>query len=337
MFVIGIDIGKDDLYVRLLETAAQGPPTARGQVRVFPNSQAGHQSLRDWLAAEQALPQFTSVVMEATGVYWERVAVALHTAQFAVSVVNAAQIKFFARSTLRRGKTDTMDAEIIARYGVTMHPARWMPTDHSLEELRALIHERDTIVELITTEKGRQHALDHRHRANPVARQLSHDRTTLLNAQLEQINAAISTLTVVPGELQKQLTLLASVPGIGKLTAAILLTETHHLDGLGSARQWAAYAGLSPAPRQSGAMQGKTRISKIGNARLRRALYLSALSASRLDNVLGGFYRHLVNKGKPKKVALIALARKILCVCFAVLRSGRPFDPTYRSSAPQTP
>ncbi len=114
MFVLGIDIGKDDLYVRLLETAAQGPPTARGQVRVFPNSQAGHQSLRDWLAAEQALPQFTSVVMEATGVYWERVAVALHTAQFAVSVVNAAQIKFFARSTLRRGKTDTMDAEIIA-------------------------------------------------------------------------------------------------------------------------------------------------------------------------------------------------------------------------------
>lgn len=337
MFVLGIDIGKDDLYVHLLETGAQGPPTAKGQVRVFPNSHAGHQSLQDWLSVEQALPQLTSVVMEATGVYWERVAMALHTAQFAVSVVNAAQIKFFARSTLRRGKTDTMDAEIIARYGAIMHPARWMPTERSLEALRALIHERDTIVELTTIEKGRQHAFDHRQLVNPVVLQLSQDRTTLLGTQLEQINATISTLMAVPGELQEQLTLLTSVPGIGKLTAAVLLTETHHLDRLSSARQWAAYAGLSPAPRQSGAMQSKTRISKIGNARLRQALYLSALSASRLKNVLGDFYRHLVNKGKLKKVALIALARKILCVCFAVLKSGRPFDPTFRSLAPQTP
>ena len=336
MFVLGIDLGKDDLYARLLETTLQGPPTGRGQVRVFPNSQAGHQSLQDWLAGEQARPQVTSVVMEATGIYWERLAVALHTAEFAVSVVNAAQIKFFARSTLRRGKTDAMDAEIIAKYGVTMHPARWMPTEHTLEELRALIHARDIIVELTTAEKGRQHALDYRYQANSVATQLSQDRIILLGIQLEQISAAISTLTAVPGELHEQLTLLASVPGIGKLTAAILLTETHHLDRLDSARQWAAYAGLSPAPRQSGTMQGKTRISKIGNARLRRALYLSALSTSRLDNALGHFYRHLVNKGKPKKVALIALARKILCVCFAVLRSGRPFDPTFRSTAPQT-
>ena len=120
MFVLGIDIGKDDLYVHLLETTAEGPPRAKGQAWVFPNSLAGHQSLRDWLSIERALPQCTSVVMEATGVYWERVAAALYAAHFAVSVVNAAQIKFFARSTLRRGKTDTMDAEIIARYGSTV-------------------------------------------------------------------------------------------------------------------------------------------------------------------------------------------------------------------------
>jgi transposase len=147
MFVLGIDIGQDDLDARLLETPLQGPPTGRGQVRVFPNSQVGRQSLQDWLAGEQARPPLTSVVMEATGISWERLAVALHAAEFAVSVINAAQINFFARSTLRRGKTDAMDAEIIARYGVTMRPARWMPTEHTLEELRALIHERDTIGE----------------------------------------------------------------------------------------------------------------------------------------------------------------------------------------------
>ena len=104
MFVLGIDVGKDNLHFHFLETTAEGPPRTKGQARVFPNSLAGHLSLRDWLSAKQALPQCTSVVLEATGVYWEGVAAALYAAVFAVSVVNAAQIKFFARSTLRRGK-----------------------------------------------------------------------------------------------------------------------------------------------------------------------------------------------------------------------------------------
>ena len=194
MFVLRIDVGKDNLHFHFLKTTAEGPPKTKGQARVFPNSLAGHQSLRDWLSAKQALPQCTSVVMEATGVYWEGVAAALYAAVFAVSVVNAAQIKFFARSTLRRGKTDTMDAENIARYGVTMHPARWIPSEESLNELRALIHERDTIVELTTTLKGRQHALDHRHEADPMPLQLSRDRMTLLCTQSEQITLRLPHL-----------------------------------------------------------------------------------------------------------------------------------------------
>ena len=95
-------------------------------------------------------------------------------------------------------------------------------------------------------------------------------------------------------------------------------------------KQWAAYAGLSPVPRQSGAMVGRCRISKVGNSRLRRAFYLSAVTVTRLKNPLGEYYRRLVAAGKPKKVALIALARKILRTCFAVLRSGTPFDPAYQ-------
>lgn len=124
MFVLGLDVGLSDLYARLLNVPAQGPPVALGDVCVFPNSPAGHQALCVWLQTYSAVPALTTVVMESTGVYWERIAVCLHTAGFAVSVVNAAQIKYFAKSLLRRGKTDKMDAELIARYGVTMRPAR---------------------------------------------------------------------------------------------------------------------------------------------------------------------------------------------------------------------
>ncbi|MFC6668458.1 IS110 family transposase [Deinococcus radiopugnans] len=134
--------------------------------------------------------------------------------------------------------------------------------------------------------------------------------------------------------VQGQVTLLTSIPGIGLLTASILLVETLQLSRMESSDQWAAYAGLSPVPRQSGSFTGRTHISKIGNGRLRRAFYLCALTASRMKNAFGNFYRHLIAQGKPKKVALVALARKLLRVAFAVLKSGQKFDPSYRRQPP---
>ena len=330
MFVLGLDVGLSDLYARLLDIPVQGAPVALGEVCVVPNSSAGHQELREWLQTHSAAPALTAVVMESTGVYWECITVCLHDAGSAVSVVNAAQIKYFAKSLLRRGKTDKMDAELIARYGATMRPARWTPTDACLESLRALVHERDAVVELITLEKGRHHALDHRHVVQDVVVRLCDERLALLTQQRDTLNTAIQDAIALPGRLHVQIDLLASVPGIGQLTAAVLLSETGHLDDMYRSEQWTAYAGLSPVPRQSGAMVGRSRISKIGNARLRRAMYLSAVTVSRLSNPLGAYYRRLVEAGEPKKVALIALARKLLRICFAVLKTAQPFDLAYQ-------
>lgn len=281
MFVLGLDVGLSDLYARLLDVPGQGPPVALGDVCVFSNSPAGHQALSAWLQMHSAVPALTAVVMESTSVYWERIAVLLHTAGFAVSVVNAAQINYFAKSLLRRGKTDKMDADLIARYGATMRPARWTPTDACLETLRALVHERDAVIELITLEKGRHHALGHRHAVQDVVVRLCDERLALLSQQRDQLNTAIQEAIALPGRLHVQIDLLASVPGIGHLTAAVLLSETGHLDDMHRSEQWTAYAGLSPVPRQSGAMVGRCRISKIGNARLRRAMYMSAVTVSR--------------------------------------------------------
>lgn len=232
MFVLGLDVGLSDLYARPLDVPVQGQPVGVGDVCGFPNSVVGHQELCAWLSAHSAVPALTAVVMESTGVYWERLAVCLHDAGYAVSVVNAAQIKYFAKSLLRRGKTDKMDAELIARYGATMRPARWTPNDACLESLRALVHERDAVIELITLEKGRHHALAHRHAVQDVVVRLCDERLALLTQKRDTLNTAIQDSIALPGRLHVQVDLLTSVPGIGQLTAAVLLSETGHLDDM---------------------------------------------------------------------------------------------------------
>ena len=334
MFVLGLDVGKSELYACLLQVQATGSPTRVGAVKAVANTAHGHKQLLLWLTKSATIGAEFSVVMESTSVYWERIAMTLHEAGYGVSVVNAAQIKFFAKSTLRRGKTDKLDAELIARYGAVMQPARWLPPEADLVELRALLHARDHIVGLLTLEAGRHHAMDHQHHPNPRALGFCEARQKLLEQQLEEATGAIKALILASEEVQEKVTLLTSIPGIGPLTASILLVETMHLSRMESSNQWAAYAGLSPVPRQSGSFTGRTHISKIGNARLRRAFYLCALTASRMKNKFGDFYRHLITQGKPKKVALIALARKLLRVAFAVLKSGCTFHSEYRRQPP---
>ncbi len=334
MFMLGLDVGKSELYACLLQVQAPGSLTRVGAVKAVANTAQGHEQLLLWLRKAAPVGEELLVVMESTSVYWERIAVTLNDAGCVVSVVNAAQIKFFAKSTLRRGKTDKLDAELIARYGAVMQPARWLPPKADLVELRALLHARDHIVELLTVEAGRHHAMDHQHQQSPRALGFCEARQKLLEQQLEEANEAIKALVLASGEVQDKVSLLTSIPGIGSLTASILLVETMHLSRMESSNQWAAYAGLSPVPRQSGSFTGRTYISKIGNARLRRAFYLCALTASRMKNAFGDFYRHLTAQGKPKKVALIALARKLLRVAFAVLKSGQKYNPDYRRQSP---
>ena len=196
MVVLGIDVGKSELYACLLR------PALKAARQVVANTAEGHTCLQQWLEVQGVVAEATSVVMEATGVYGERIALKLHLAGYRVSVVNAAQIKFYAKSTLRRGKTDKMDAELIAQYGEKMQPARWTPPEHAPEALRALIHERDAVISLITLEKGRQHALDHREHPHELVTQLGRERLALLEVQRVALEAAMDALVAGSVELE---------------------------------------------------------------------------------------------------------------------------------------
>ncbi|WP_407543087.1 IS110 family transposase (plasmid) [Deinococcus radiomollis] len=330
MVVVGIDIGKDVLFAHL--RAAEGSPAFTPcALPSVENTVAGCAHLLQWAASHGNPPSDLLVVMEATGVYWETCALTLHQAGCHVSVINPAQIKLFARSVLRRGKTDTMDAEIIARYGVVMQPSVWEPPLASVEELKVLVRERETLLETLTQERNRLHALQHKARNMTTVVALVQQRIDLLKEQITALDHATHTLVSMNKGLSESLNLLLTVPGYGFVTAVSVLAETQSFRGLQSGRQLSAYAGIAPAPNQSGSMTGTAHISKTGNEHLRRTAYLAAVGAMKCKGPVGQYYRQLRARGKPAKVALVALGRKLLGIGFAVVTSGQPYDDKFES------
>jgi transposase len=333
--IIGIDVSKDTISVRLMVLGESPQPA--GDIQIFPNSKAGYAQLDGWLLRRGMVAETGQVVMEATGVYWEGCALYFHEHGYQVSVVNPAQIKYFARTTLMRGKTDALDADLIARFGVSVKPRVWTPPGESLESLRVFIHQREAYVAMVTEEKNRLHALQHRAHcpAQVIAMTKAHIR--FLEKRITELEHAFKDLLKKTPAWQRSIDLLTSIPGVGLITAGILLTETLAFSTLVNARQLAAYAGLAPAPFLSGtSVHRLTRISKIGNARIRQSVYMASLSGVRANPVLKTFYQRLRGNGKPAKVALVAVARKLLTIAFALVKSQQPFDPDHVSTKPIT-
>ena len=262
---LGVDISKLKFNVCLIKHG--------GKLRhkVFPNTEAGCEQLRDWLA-KQGIEQLHAC-LEATGTYSEPLALFLHEAGHAVSLVNPAAIKAFAASRLSRTKTDRVDAELIARFCQAQEPPLWTQPAVEVRELQALVRRLEFLVEMRVMEENRLSSGITVEVVRASVEELLHHLNTQIKRTEELIRDHINKH---PG-LKRQRELLDSIPGIAETTAALLLAEVTDIKQYRSARQVAAYAGLVPRERQSGSsVRGRTRLSKIGNARLRRALYFPA-------------------------------------------------------------
>ncbi|MFB9995437.1 IS110 family transposase [Deinococcus oregonensis] len=321
MLVLGIDIGKREFFVHVQDAAGH----SLGQRGPVANTPAGLQQASDW-ACTWAEPAALHVVMEATNVYWERCAHYFQSLGCVVSVVKPAQIKSFARSVLRRGKTDAMDAELIARYGVVMHPASWTPPSTTLSVLKQLTREREAVLVRRTQEQNHLQALQDAQHASEIVVKLAQQRLDLVMGQVAELEAAMRALIQTDETLSQQLQLLLSVPGFAFVSAATILAETVGFAQLETGRELSAAAGMAPSPHQSGAKRGRGSLSKTGNARLRRIASLSALGASKSHSRMRTYSRHLRDTGKPAKVAFVALGRKLLITGLAVMNSGQPYQ-----------
>ena len=313
MLSLGIDVSKATLHAAVIV----GGDKVRH--KTVPNTAAGHQQLATWLTRFTAEP--VHACLEATGPYGDAIALFLYDAGHTVSVVNPAVIHAYARTQQLRAKSDAVDAALIARYNAKEQPAAWTPPPLELRQLQALVRRIDALHGMRTQEANRLAVT-----SDAVVRASVEAMLATLDAQLADLKQRVAShLDQHPG-LRAQRDLLVTIPGIGDATAAVLLAELFH-KSYGSARQAAAFAGVTPRTQQSGQWRGHASLSRCGPALIRKALYFPALTALRFNPTIAAVRVRLTAKGKPKMVIVGAAIRHLIHVAFGVLKSQREYDP----------
>jgi transposase len=283
------------------------------------------------------------VVMESTGPYWVALAVYLAQKGYAVSVVNPAQVHFFAKAQLKRSKNDKLDAQTLAEFAQTMLPTLWTPPPQFYHELRQRISQRDSLLKLKNQVENQLHAL----LVNPIiiesvrdqlkelsatlgvqVDQMDQELAELLKVELKELDQEVEVELSQEKVWKKSIALLRTIPGIGPLTACWLVLSTLNFTTCQSPEGLVLYAGLAPIERSSGSsIRGHPQIGHSGNGRLRTLLYMATLTAARYNPMIKAFWQRLrEQKHKPVKVARCACARKLLHLAFAIIKSGKPFD-----------
>lgn len=319
---LGIDISKAKFDVALMRDS--------GKLRhkVFPNTEVGYHQLSDWLLKHHI--EQVHACMESTGTYSDALALYLHSAGHRVSIVNPAIIKAFADSEMTRTKTDKTDAALIARYCLKHQPSAWSPPPPEISELQALVRRLDALLDMRQQESNRLEA-----GINAISvKESVTNHISYLDSQIAYTKSLIKEHIDNHPSLKQQRELLSSIPGIGELTAAKLLAEIIDINHYNSARQVAAFAGLVPRHHQSGtSVRAKPRLCKVGAARLRKALYFPAIVAIQHNPVIKAMSERLRGRGKCPMQIIGAAMRKLIHICFGVLKSGKPFDPNYGKTA----
>lgn len=311
--VLGIDISKATFDVALL----QGDK--RAKTAHFTNDPEGFKQLCQWLDQQQAAQ--VHACLEATNIYGHALATVLYEQNHRVSIVNPLRIKGYAKSQLSRTKNDRADAGLIARFCRDLKPNAWQPAPAEIAKLQELVRRLGALEQMMTQEKNRYLLADDLIKADIEA------HLQFLQAQVETVKKHMHEHIQAHESLAQQQQLLTTIIGIADHTATLVLAEIGNLSQFQSARQLAAFAGLTPQEFTSGSsVNGKTRLCKIGNAHLRKALYFPALSAIRYCPEIQAFRARLLDAGKNKMQAIGAVMHKLIRIIYGVLKSGQPFD-----------
>lgn len=304
--IVGIDVSKNtlDVHVHPSGRAFAVARTAEGL---------------DALIAEIAALGIHAVAVEATGGFETVVAASLGAAGLPVIVVNPAQVRAFAQALGKRAKTDPIDAAVIARFVEATKPQIRPLADEETRLLASLVTRRRQIIHMIVAEKQRQHQLTSEALKKSAARLIK-----ALEQELNVLDSGIDDSVRGSPVWREKEDLLQSVPGVGKVVARSLLAELPELGTL-TRRQIASLAGLAPWTRQSGKWRGKS-FTGGGRSGVRTVIFMAAMVGARHNRVLKAFHQRLIAAGKPKLVALVAVARKLLTILNAILRDKTPWQ-----------
>jgi transposase len=315
----GTEVSAKELVVALRHEEALQP------LKTFPNTAEGHQALSCYLRRAGCEVR---VCLEATGLYGLDLALALSAqAGIEVMVANPRAVRHFATALMQRSKNDQLDAGVLEQFAARMPFRAWQRPSPAALALHALARRLGQLVEMQTAEKNRQHAAE---LSPEIPAAIRRDLARSLRAQeraIERLTREARKVIAPEPDLAERFALLDSVPGIAETSALQILAELAVLAPDLEARQWVAYAGLDPREYSSGtSVHKKTRISKAGNKHLRRALYMPALVAVQHDPHWRAFYQHLLERGKFKMQALVAVMRKLLHAFHGMFKTHQPYD-----------
>jgi len=330
--VVGIDIGKDLFYAchKVLNSKHQ---TIIKGTKSFSNDLLGMQEFYIW-CEKRSRESIKNVVfvMEATGVYYENLAYFLYEYDCLVSVQLAQKIKYYAKSCNLKTKTDKVDSKMIAEFGIEKNLSGtelWTPPGKSFKMIRDLSREHTSLKEACSAARSQLHALKQAHNVYPRVIELKQQQIEFYQQQEEAVKQELLLLVKEDESLYTRVENIVSVKGLGFITVIKILAETNGFLLFRNIRQLVSYAGLDVIEKESGSFKGKTKISKKGNARIRSALYMPAMTAAVYNSELKTFYNR-VNEGRNiKRQGLIAVMRKLLILVYTLWRKNEAYIENY--------
>ena len=328
---VGIDVSYKTFDARFGTIDTQ-QNTIISQAKSFKNSTAGFKLFLKWLK-NYILPNNIPLVfvMEATGVYYEHLAHFLLQHGYLVAVVLPNKIRNYAKSLESKSKTDPLDAAVITRFGLERKLSLWTPPSDTLKTLRDLCREYHCLKANISQIKNQLHALKSSFKPHKESFKRKTQLLIFLERQVSLIKKELRALVKTETDLAQRLKKIKTAKGLGDMTILTVLSETRCFELVTNQKQLASYAGFDIVFNDSGLKKGKTSISKKGNSFIRKALFMPALSACRANPQMKELYKRLVSKGKNKKLAIIAVARKLLLLIYTLWKTNSVYVPNYKS------
>lgn len=336
VYWLGADVSKKTFDIALARPGQKYPVTSLSELplRTFERTAQGVCQFLHWLDEQLEVEDSAAqahVVMESTGNYSKELAVWMLAERPSLrpAIVNAYQTSAFIKSLLLRNKTDGLEARALAFYGIEREPVAYVPLTPEQATLRDLSRHRDALVRHKVAASNRSNEGTSTHFVDQSQQRVN----KMLEREIKKTEEKMKQVVTKSPELKHDIEHLTTIYGVAFLTASVIFAELGDLRRFDRARQLTAFTGLSPRIIQSGtSIHRRTRLCKQGNARARQALYMAAVTAVRGDNDLRRTYLRLIEQGKPKKVALGAIMRKLLIIMRAILISGKHYDPNWEIS-----
>lgn len=330
-YCLGNDISKDKMSVCFSQLDEQQRVSIKGS-HTFGNNPQGWKALQRWIARFRKHPEVPfTIVVEATGVYYEGFAYYFKEQGYQLHVVLPNKSKHYAKSLNIKTKNDEVDARLLAQMGLERNLSVWKGATPIMLKIKQLSRQRLALQETRTAVSNQLHAHTYAHSPHKSIVKQMQQHLKFLDKQIQEMETEIQTICASDVQLQQRVENICKIKGVGIMTALVVIAETNGFDLIENKAQLVSYAGYDVVENQSGSsLKGKTRISKKGNAHIRRALYFPALSAAMHEPKLQELYERIHQKNpKVKMIGAVAVQRKLLVLIYTLYKKNQAYDPTF--------